>query len=235
MIEKKAKQYQGGYVAVLHKLEEKFYSKEMNLSGNEMKVMIFIKHRYLRNAYELDMENFPLKAIGKAEIVKATGIDKNQVKKILKKLIHKEYLLFTQIKEGATWGKNSYVLHPKFFGEDIVYNGVKKPLRYIPGGKKEPQKSYPQEEKNEAETQPKKEDSGVPHGTTVGGTSTPPWDAGAPPFEHENSAKPFYKTLSLNPFAARKKNEDTFGLSEQEIVNRNREKYFRQKETLANG
>lgn len=214
---------------VLHTLEEIIYGPELNLSGNEMRVLLFIRHRYLRNANEEQIQSIGLKSIGKAEIMKATGLDRDQLKKLLKSLIKKEVILYCQSKNGSEWQKNSYVLHPRFFGTNFVYNGVKKPLRCISGGKKSyphEKDSYPQEQKNE---EPKEATWGL-NQPPPGVEKDPSLGSKKADFELEDPAKPFSTTQSLNPFAAgRKKTEDTFGLSEEEIVEMNREKYRKQK------
>lgn len=174
-------------MAVLHSLEEKFYGADSPLPA-KARVLLYMRHRFLRDWLE-DQKDF--KPIGKADIIQATGIEIREAKRILKAFIEDEILLYIQEKKGKEWKKNSYRLHPSFVGNDYVYNGIKKPLRLIPGGKKSyPQqsKSYPQEECQRGVDNPQASDNLPP---TVGDKMA---DS-----EHENSAKPFLINPSLKP------------------------------------
>lgn len=118
---------QGGFVAVLHTLEEQFYGPDSPLDAKG-KVMLYIRHRALRDWTER-------KQISKSEILEATGLKSTALKDALRALEQKEFILVTRTKVGKVWGDNVYQLHPKKYGKDYIYRPEKPSFRVIYGSK----------------------------------------------------------------------------------------------------
>jgi hypothetical protein len=133
------KEYQGGYMAQLHTLAEASYGPNGPLEPRS-RVFEFLKHAIVRN-------NGDRKPMGTADIMKATGISRRQVERAISFLVKGEFIIAHHRKTRNQLEKNSYELHPRIFGNDYIYNGVKKPLRFIKGGKAD-EKSDPPEDPN---------------------------------------------------------------------------------------
>lgn len=117
---------QGGYLAVLHTLEEKFYGPDSPMDAKS-KILLYIRHRTLR-------EWTKRKAIPKSEIMAATGLQKRVIEKALSQLDKTEHLLVHRSKSGKVWNDNQYELHPKRYGSDFIYRKPGQPFAVIEGG-----------------------------------------------------------------------------------------------------
>jgi hypothetical protein len=192
-------EYQGGYVAVLHSLEESFYGpgSPINVKG---KILLYIRHRLLR-----DWET-GAKHIGKREIVKAIGANIRTVERAIDDLVKDNIVAVYHQWDEREWKENQYKLHPAYFGKDIVYNGEKKGLKYIPGGKAAGQK--PGSSTGEA--------TGMPAGEMTG------------TFPIESGAKPLLK----NPLKELFPKDFNFVESEEEILQRGKDKFESQKKMM---
>jgi hypothetical protein len=222
-------EYQGGFVAELHRLAEAIYGPGSPLD-HKGQVFEFLKHEILRN-------NGNRKPIGTSDIMKATGIARRQVEKALAFLIKGEFIVSHGRKTFTQIEKNSYELHPRLFGNDYVYNGIKKPLKLIQGGKKEnnppENKSYPADCKSypqhiESDTPPSRQQ--WRHPTADNGGTLPPQNAD---FSHESDNKP----SSTNPFNKPSlRRFKSFNFSEEEdpeeAARRNKEKYWEDKKRM---
>lgn len=123
----KKKNDQGGFMAVLHSLEEKFYGPDSPLPPLA-KVALYFRHRALRDWTKR-------KQIPKSEISKATGVVDSQLKRALRSLEKEKFILVTRIKVGKVWSDNVYELHPDRFGNDYVYRPEKPSFKVIYGSK----------------------------------------------------------------------------------------------------
>lgn len=118
---------QGGYMRSLHKLEEKLYSPDLNLSGNAMKAILYIRH----NSIRWDIE---LAALSYKQIADATGIDRRNLIKIIKDLVKRKILRVVKVSDSGEHSKNRIGLNREYFGDLIEITG-KPVLSVIEGGK----------------------------------------------------------------------------------------------------
>lgn len=125
---------QGGFVAVLHRLEEQFYGPDSPLDAKG-KIMLYIRHRALRDWTDR-------KQIGKQEIAEATGLKLSAIKDALRSLEKENHLLVTRMKVGKVWSDNIYELHPDRYS-DYIYRPEKPSFRLIYGSKGHPSNSGP--------------------------------------------------------------------------------------------
>lgn len=151
------KNQQGGFIAVLHKLEEQFYGPDSPLD-DKGRIILYLRHRALRD-WSIR------KQIGKSEIAKATGVCFRRVEQSLRTLEKAEYIVVTRSKTGKVWNNNIYELHPKFVGTDYVFRPEKPSFRVIYGSKGH--KSNP-EKVIHTEAGVIHKDEEVPTGTSVG-------------------------------------------------------------------
>jgi predicted transcriptional regulator len=125
---------QGGFIAVLHSLEEQFYGPgTLSLSGSAIKILLYIRHRALRDWTKL-------KKIGKAEIRDATGIKERMVDYALRELEKKGHILVIRATKTGPNGKpvfldNTYELNPAKYGDDYIYRPEKPSFKVIHGSK----------------------------------------------------------------------------------------------------
>lgn len=121
----------GGYMALLHRLEEQFYGPETNkLSASAFKVLLYIRHRTIRDWVEE-------KRISRKDILEATGLNDTTVKRALRELQNQKFILTTRVQKGSQWMSNTYGLHPERYGKDILAEIRNKPtLKVIQGYKK---------------------------------------------------------------------------------------------------
>lgn len=121
------KKEQGGYLRSLHKLEEKLYSPELNISGIAMKVLLYIRHETLR----WDNENC---AISFSDIAIRTGISERRAKEAVKVLETNKLIIVMRRTIGKRVLPNIVGLNPEYFGE-LVEPTCRPKLSIVQGGK----------------------------------------------------------------------------------------------------
>lgn len=114
---------QGGFISVLHSLEEKFYGPDSPLPAIA-KIALYLRHRSLRDWTKK-------KKIPKSEIIQATGVEKRCAERALKNLEKENVIQVTRSKVGKIWSDNTYELHPKRFGNDYIYRPDKPGLKLV--------------------------------------------------------------------------------------------------------
>lgn len=106
----------GGYMAVLHDIEEKLYGPNSPFDG-KTKVFLFIRHKLIRDWQQV-------KGISKRDIISATGIENRRLlDRVLKRLEADHMILSHKSKTGMVWNETQYALHPKTFGYDTLWKG----------------------------------------------------------------------------------------------------------------
>lgn len=115
-------------MAVLHSLEESFYGPEMRLSGSALKILLYLRHRALRDWTKR-------KVIGKAEIMKATGVKARMTDYALRELERENHISVTRSRTGKVWNDNVYELNSKRYGDDYIFRPEKPSFRVIYGSK----------------------------------------------------------------------------------------------------
>lgn len=149
-------------MAVLHTTEEQFYGPGMNVSACSLRILLYIRHRALRDWTDK-------KAIPKSEIMKATGIEKRTVQKCLKELETKNHIKVTRSKVGNVSADNVYELSPERYGTNYIYKPEKPSFKLIYGSKGHRSNDIPQET-----PAPSRTPEGEPHRTPeVAPSSTP--------------------------------------------------------------
>lgn len=121
---------QGGYMRSLHKLEEKLYAPDLNVSGlSELKVLLYIRH----NSVRWDKEDFEFSY---SEMAKGIGIAERSIKRVIKSLTKKKLLLIMKSSQNGNHFRNVIGLNPEYFGDLIELTGKPK-LSVIRGGQDE--------------------------------------------------------------------------------------------------
>jgi predicted transcriptional regulator len=196
------KEYQGGYMAVLHRLAKVEYGPNSIINAKG-RVFLYVKHRILRNWKKE-------KPTGKAEIVKATGLSKKTIKRFLNELIKEGHLSARSEKVDGVWKKTFYTLGEKFYGSDYIYNGIRRPIETETKTKTKMThpKTYPHGTASQGRGVGT---TGVP---TLGTTGYPTWGPqGTPPLDteplspnpdrrsiSEPSSADLLVTYAINPF-----------------------------------
>lgn len=113
----------------LHTIEERMYSPAIKLSGDEYKVLLYIRHNSIRWEQELIEMSF-------TDISRATGVHKSNVKRVVNRLHSDGLIVVVQQKRGNAFLQNKYGLNDKFFGE-LIETTCRPKLSVIEGGKTE--------------------------------------------------------------------------------------------------
>ncbi len=136
--QKKEDDNQGGYAAMLHRVEEISYDPNSGLP-EETRVFLFVKHKLIRN-WTIELY------IPSSDIIDATGISHKNLGKYQKNLVNSQMLLVTKSKNEK--GKTIYLyrLHPSRYGANYIYNEKSRRFGIIQGGLQE--NNLPKEDKN---------------------------------------------------------------------------------------
>lgn len=127
------KKSQNGFLAVRHWVEEIFFGPEGPQTWSELKVLMYVRQRCLRDKVKR-------KEISASKIAAATGLCTRSVERALSDLSSTKHILITKTKSG----KNLLELHPERYGEHYIWD--EKVIHSEPPSYPHKPPSYPHQE-----------------------------------------------------------------------------------------